>query len=140
VPLLSTRTKLVVTGILLCVALGATIFCAVQTVQAVQRFREEHALTTSGDVRTIRPWMTIHDISRVYHVPENYLYKWLDIANPQSVRHATLDSLAARYHRSLDGLIGDVQNAIRTYRKEHQSYSSSSRNAQGPPSLRRRET
>jgi hypothetical protein len=137
---LSTRAKLVVTGILLCLALGATIFCAVQTVQAIQHFREEHTLTMAGDVRTIRPWMTIHDISHVYHVPESYLYEWLDITNPRSVRHATLDSLAARYNRSLDGLIGDVQNAIRTYRKEYRSYSSSSRKAERPPSLRRGET
>jgi len=40
-------------------ALGATIFFAVQTIQAVQRFQKEHALTLAGDVSTIRPWMTI---------------------------------------------------------------------------------
>ena len=48
--LLSLRTKLLVTGIFLCVALGATTFFAVQTIQAIQRFQEEHALTLADDV------------------------------------------------------------------------------------------
>ncbi len=100
-------------------ALGATIFFAVQTVQAIQHFQEEHALTLAGDVSTIRPWMTIPYISRVYHVPEGYLYKWLHITDPRSVSHTSLRALAGRYNLPVDGLISDVQNAIRTYRNQH---------------------
>lgn len=117
--LLSIRTKLLVTGILLCVALGATIFFAVQTIQAIQRFQEEHALTLAGDVSTIRPWMTIPYIARVYHVPESYIYERLHITDPQSVRLTSLHALAGRYNLPVDGLISDVQNAIRTYRNQH---------------------
>ena len=117
--LLSLRTKLLVTGIFLCVALGATIFFAAQTIQAIQRFQEEHTLTLAGDVSTIDPWMTIPYISRVYHVPESYLYQWLDITNPRSVRYASLRTLAGRYNLPVDSLISDVQNAIRTYRNQH---------------------
>jgi hypothetical protein len=116
---LSLRTKLLVTGIFLCVALGATIFFAVQTIQAIQRFQEEHALTLAGDVSTIRPWMTIPYIARVYHVPESYLYERLHITDPQSVRLTSLHALAGRYNLPVDGLISDVQNAIRTYRNQH---------------------
>ncbi len=117
--LLSARIKLVVMAALLCLALGATIFCAVQTVQAIQRFRQDEALAMAGDVRTIRPWMTIPYISRVYHVPESYLYNWLNISNPPAMHRISLRSLAIRYRRPLDNLISDVQNAIKTYRKEH---------------------
>ncbi len=100
-------------------ALGATIFWAVQTVQAIQRFQEDHALTLAGDVSTIDPWMTIPYISRVYHVPESYLYEWLHITDPRLVRYTSLRALAGRYNLPVDGLISAVQNAIRTYRNQH---------------------
>jgi hypothetical protein len=116
---LSTRTRIIVTGVLLCLALGATIFCAVQTVRAIQRFQLTRTLTAAGDVSTIRPWMTIPYISRVYHVPEGYLYESLNITYPQPVYRTSLRSLAVRYNRSLDGLISEIQTAIKTYRKQH---------------------
>ena len=117
--LLSLRAKLLVTGIFLCIALGATIFFAVQTIRAIQRFQEEHTLTMAGDVSTIRPWMTIPYISRVYHVPESYLYESLHITDPWSVRHTSLNALAGRYNLPVDSLISAVQNTIRTYRNQH---------------------
>ena len=120
-PLLRISRKLVVIGILLCLALGATIFLAAQTVQAIQHFREQHALRLAGDVSvsTIRPWMTIPYISRAYNVPESYLYESLNITDPKSVRRTSLHSLAARYNRPVDRLIRDIQTAIETYRKQH---------------------
>lgn len=119
--LLSTSRKLIVIGILLCLALGATILLAAQTVQAIKHFREQHALTLVGDVSvsTIRPWMTIPYISSAYNVPESYLYESLHIIDPKSVRRTSLHSLAARYNRPVDGLIRDIQTAIETYRKQH---------------------
>jgi hypothetical protein len=118
---LSTSRKLVVTGVLLCLALGATIFLAAETVQAIHHFREQHALRLAGDVSvsTIRPWMTIPYISRAYNVPESYLYESLHITDPKSVRRTSLHSLAARYNRPVDVLIRDIQTAIETYRKQH---------------------
>ena len=88
-----------------------------QTVQAIQRFQLARALASAGDVSTIRPWMTIPDISRIYHVPESYLYESLNITNPQLAHRASLRSLAVRYNRSLNGLISDIQTAIKSYRK-----------------------
>ena len=90
-----------------------------QTVKAIQRFQQTRTLTAAGDVSTIRPWMTIPFISRVYHVPEGYLYESLHIIHPQPTYRTSLRSLAVRYNRSLDGLISDIQTAIKTYRKQH---------------------
>ena len=116
---LSTRSRLFVTSILLCLALGATIFCAVRTVQAIQRFQQARTLAAQGDVSTIQPWMTIHYISRVYSVPESYLIEHLNITDSRSVSRVPLRTLAVRYNRSLDGLIRDLQTAIKAYRKQN---------------------
>jgi hypothetical protein len=119
VQLLSTRSRLFVNSILLCLALGATIFCAFQTVRAIQRFQQARSLAAQGDVSTIQPWMTIHDVSRVYSVPERYLTEQLNIPYTRPVSHIPLRFLAVRYNRSLNGLIRDLQKAIKAYRKQN---------------------
>jgi hypothetical protein len=116
---LSIRSRLIVTSILLCLALGATIFCAVQTVQAIQRFQQARTLAAQGDVSTIQPWMTIHYISRVYYVPESYLIEHVNITDSRPVSHIPLRSLAVRYNRSIGGFIRDIQTAIKAYRKQN---------------------
>lgn len=116
---MNARLKLAGTGILLCMALGLTIFCAVQTVQAVQRFQQVHKLASSGDVSTISSWMTVPFIAHFYHVPESYLDESLHIANEASVRHIPLHELANRVKRPLNALIHDIQRAILNYRKQH---------------------
>lgn len=117
--LLSTRSRLILTSILLCLALGATIFCAVQTVRAIQRFQQARSQSPQVDVSSIQPWMSIHYVSRVYSVPERYLTERLNITYSRSVAHIPLRSLAVRYNRSLDELIRDLQTAIKTYRKQN---------------------
>jgi hypothetical protein len=113
----------------------------VQTVQAIQRFQQARALASAGDVSTIRPWMTIPDISRVYHVPESYLYASLNITYPRPTYRTSLRSLAVRYNRSLNGLISDIQTAIKTYRKQHPLHHSfASRHANELLILERRKT
>ena len=76
-------------------------------------------MAAQGDVSTIQPWMTIHYISRVYSVPESYLIEHLNITDSRPVSRVPLRTLAVRYNRSLDGLIRDLQTAIKTYRKQH---------------------
>lgn len=95
-----------------------------QTVKAIQRFEQTRILTAEGDVSTIRPWMTIRYVARVYHVPEGYLYESLHIVYPPPIYRTSLRSLAVRYNRSLDGLISDLQTAIKSYRKQHPPYGS----------------
>lgn len=132
----NTRLKLFLTGFLLCVALGVVIFCAIQTWQAVERFQQNRNLTLSGDVSTIRSWMTIAYIARVYHVPESYLDTQLHITNPQDQRRVSLSILATRFNRPVDRVIHDVQQAILTYRKQHptpRSHATGAPHQQGPP-------
>lgn len=117
---MNARLKLVVTGLLLCLALGLTIFCAVQTVQAFQRLQQENKLAVTGDVSTIRPWMTVPYIAHFYHVPESYLDQSLHITDDRAVHHLPLRELAARIKRPLNSLIRDIQHAILNYRK-HQT-------------------
>jgi hypothetical protein len=114
---LNARLKLAITGLLLCLALGLTIFCAVQTVQAFQSFQQVHRLAATGDVSTIRPWMTVPFIAHYYHVPESYLDQSLHIANDKTIHHLPLRVLATRVKRPLNGLIRDIQHAILNYRK-----------------------
>jgi hypothetical protein len=119
VRLLDTRSRLFVTSILLCLALAATIFCAVQTVRAIQHFQLTRSQIVQGDVNTIQPWMTIHYISRVYAVPEEYLIDHISIPDSRQVSNVPLRTLAARYNRSVDGLIRELQIAIKAYRKQN---------------------
>jgi hypothetical protein len=116
---LSVQAKLVIVSVLLALALGITAFFASETLQAFQEFQQQHALILAGDVRSIRPWMTIPYIAHTYHVPQSYLYQSLHIADTQPPRHATLHALAIRYNRSENELIHTLQNAILVYRRHH---------------------
>ena len=119
VQLVGIRSRLLVTSILLCLALGATIFCAYQTIRAIQRFQLARSLAYQGDVNAIQPWMTIHYISHAYAVPEGYLTGSLNITDTRSIAHVPLRTLAVRYNRSVDGIIRDLQIAIKAYRKQN---------------------
>jgi hypothetical protein len=90
-----------------------------QTIQAIQRFQQARALAAQGDVTTVQPWMTIHYVSRFYSVPESYLIKHLNITDSRPVSRVPLRTLAVRYNRSIDGLIRDLQTAIKAYRKQN---------------------
>lgn len=116
---MSTQAKIVLIGVLLLLALGATVGAAAATFQAYQNFQRQNALAKAGDVVTIHSWMTIPYIAHLYHVPESYLYNSLHISNGHSLHHKTLHSLAKKYNRPVNELIHEVQTAIQTYRKTH---------------------
>jgi hypothetical protein len=136
----NTRAKLFGTGFLLCIAVGVTIFCAIQTVQAIQTFQKNHNLALSGDVSTIRSWMTIPYIARAYHVPESYLYDSLHISKTLTMRRDSLHTLALRYNRPIDAFISEVQHVILAYRKQHPSSTMPilALHDKGPPISRRK--
>ncbi|MDQ2717119.1 MAG: hypothetical protein M3Z08_19630 [Chloroflexota bacterium] len=119
---MSLRIKLVLVGVLLFLALGTTAIAAGSTYQAVQRLQQQNALAKVGDVRTIRPWMTIPYIAHMYHVPEAYLYKWLRLTANPALHHTTLHALSIAYKRPVNDLIRDIQDAIKTYRKQHPNH------------------
>ncbi len=116
---LTPRVKIVLLVICLLVALAAAGFAVMNTVQAVRSLQQEHALAKSGDVRTIRSWMTIPYIARTYHVPEAYLYQTLHLDSNSPPRHATLHALASHDQKPVDTVIHDVQHAIVVYRSKH---------------------
>ncbi len=114
---MNARIKLAITALLLCLALALTVFCAVQTVQAFQRFQQQHQLVMTRDVRAIRPWMTVPYIANFYHVPESYLDESLHITNDRTAHLLPLRALASRIKRPLNSLINDIQHTILNYRK-----------------------
>ncbi len=122
---LNERGMLVLLCLLLLVTIGFLAFATMQTVQQVRSFQEHSHAVKAGDVSTVSSWMTIHAVSRIYHVPESYLNQELGIRNPETVRHATLNTLAKTSHKPVNTVIHTVQRAIVTYRKTH-PYSPSS--------------
>ena len=116
---LSERAKLSLLSFLLLLILGLLAFTAVRTFQAVHNFQYQYSAVKAGDVSTIRPWMTIHVISHVCHVPENYLYHSLTVDNSAQFRHATLYDIANNKRQPVDQVIRTAQHAILAYRKHY---------------------
>ena len=116
---LSERTKLNLLVFLLLFILGCLAFTTARTFQAIHNFQQQYSEVKAGDVSTMRPWMTVHAISHVYHVPENYLYHSLTINNPAQLRHATLYIIANNKRQPIDQVIRTTQHAILAYRKQH---------------------
>ena len=116
---LNKRGKIVLLCLLLLLALGLLAFTAVQTVQQIRSFQQHSRAVKAGDVQTVRSWMTVHAVSHIYHVPENYLYQELDIHDASSMRHATLDTIAKTKHKPVNSVILNVQHAILAYRETH---------------------
>ena len=113
------RTSLLLTGVLFILSLSGGIFAAHATIGAVRSFQYESTLAKKGDVQTIGDWMTVPYISRVYHVPEPYLYRTLHMPPTPPSPHVTLHALALHTKRPVNLLIKNVQNAILTYRTSH---------------------
>ena len=115
----SERVKLGLLWLLLIFMLGVLAFSAVGTFQAVRSFQQQYSAVKTGDVSAVHPWMTVHVISRVYNVPEDYLCSTLHLGTPNSVRHVTLYDIASRKKQPVDQVVHTVQHAILTYRKQH---------------------
>jgi hypothetical protein len=115
----SEKLKLICVSLLL--ILGLLAFCAIDTVQAMRSFQQQYNAVKMGDVSTVHPWMTVHVISHVYHVPENYLADQLTISNPDQLRHSTLYEIASRKRQPVARVVHTVQQAILVYRKDHSS-------------------
>jgi hypothetical protein len=116
---LSERARLSLLCFLLLLVLGFLAFTAENTIQAARSFQQQYSAVKIGDVKAIRPWMTIHVVSHIYHVPEDYLYRSLNTGNPLSLRHLTLYDIAKRKHQPVDQVIRSIQHAILAYRKIH---------------------
>lgn len=116
---MSARGRAIILGLLVGVALLGTVVTATATVQAYQNLHAYSVRVQAGNVNTVRAWMTIYYISRVYRVPQAYLYQQLHLAHTSSIRHATLYTLAARLHQPVQQVIKSIQQAILGYRQQH---------------------
>jgi hypothetical protein len=114
---LHVRRRLIGVTFLLCLALIGTILSAVNTIRAYNQFEQYHQRVMAGDVSTISPWMTLHSIAHVYHVPEVCLDESLHVSNPALQKHATLFVLASSARKPVDDLIYATQQWILRYRK-----------------------
>ena len=112
---LNERAKLGLLCFLLLLMLGFLAFTTANTFQAVRSFQQQSSAIKTGDVRAIRPWMTIHVISHICHVPEDYLSHSLSTND----RRATLYEVASHKRQPVAHVIYTVQHAILAYRKDH---------------------
>lgn len=115
----SERARLGLLCLLLLIMLGVLVFAAVNTIQATQTFQKQYKAVKSGDVSAIHPWMTIHVISHIYNVPEDYLYSSLKLEDSPTLHHATLYEIAGRKRQPVNQVIHTLQRAIATYRTVH---------------------
>ncbi len=113
------RIKLVILSALLLLTLVFSVFAMVNTFRAVRTLQLRNHEVKMGNVSTIGAWMTIPAISRIYHVPEDYVYRSLDITRPTSYHYVTLYGIANRKRQPVDQVIRTLQHAILLYRKQH---------------------
>jgi hypothetical protein len=110
--------KFTIISVLLILSLSGTVYAARATLGAVHSFTVQQTLSKSGDIRIIRPWMTIHYIGNLCRVPTDYLDDSLDI--PPGDKHfnrATLHELATHFKQSDTEIVHIVQKAILNYRQ-----------------------
>jgi hypothetical protein len=117
--MMSERAKLGLLCFLLLLVLGIAALMVANAFQAMHTLQQESNALKAGDVSTIRPWMTIHVISHVYHVPETYLDEALHIARTDPLRRTTLYEIAASRRQPVEQIIHSLQQTILKYRKEH---------------------
>ncbi|TMD94731.1 MAG: hypothetical protein E6I79_02265 [Chloroflexi bacterium] len=120
---MSERAKLGILCVLLLLATGFTIVKVVDTFGAMRNLQRQYSDARSGDVSTVRPWMTTHAISLIYRVPEDYVNSSLDITSTPVHHHETLYEIASHKRQPVDRVIHTVQRAILTYRKGHRRIS-----------------
>lgn len=111
----SERIRLTILGFLLLLMLGFLAFTTINTVQAAHNFQQQYNAVKTGDVKAIRPWMTVHVISHTYHVPEDYLGHSLNEDNPTLLHHATLYDIAHRQKQPVAKITHTIQHAILVY-------------------------
>jgi hypothetical protein len=85
-----------------------TVILGVQGYHALRRLRE-------GTQPIVRPWMTIPRVARQFHVPEDDLYRALEVT-PQRPDRRPLDVLAREKGRKIPDFVDEVQQLVDSYR------------------------
>src|SRR5689334_10724896 len=102
---MSERIKLGILSALLLLVLAFSVFAVVNTFQAVRALQMRNHEVKAGNVSTIRAWMTIPAISHIYHVPEDYVYRSLNVTHPAPNHPVTLYEVANRKQKPVDQVI-----------------------------------
>jgi hypothetical protein len=111
-------TKFTIIGILLILSLSGTVYAARATLGAVHSFTVQQTLSRNGDVRTIRPWMTITYIGHMCRVSINYLDDSLGVERgDKHFNYVTLYEIATYSKQSDTAIVQRVQKAILNYRQ-----------------------
>lgn len=113
------RAKFGLLCLLFLFVLGIAVLMLANAFQAMHDLQQQRSAVKAGDVSTIRPWMTIHVISHIYHVPEPYLDQSLHVARAEPLQRMTLYEIAASKHQPVEQLIHRLQQTILTYHKAH---------------------
>jgi hypothetical protein len=108
-------------SMLLLLATLCMIIAAVNAVQSVHAFQQQYINAKAGNIASLRPWMTVPIVARVYHVPEEELCMALQIEKTDPLRRATLYEIASHKRKPVDQVVHTLQSAILNYRHQHPS-------------------
>ena len=98
-------------AVLLVLAACLLAVVGMRSVRAYQGLRNEERIR-AGELIGVRPWMTIPYIARVYEIPEDELFRLLDLPQTEAHRHLPLQALARQEGRDLDVYIAALNAAI----------------------------
>jgi hypothetical protein len=121
-----TRTRLLVTIVVITLGLAITVFFGARAAASFRQLQyiHQHGLDRgTASVEAVRPWMTIRFIAVAYAVPEEYLYAQLDIPFDRRNANRTLRQLNSDYglgfspNSTTPVIIERVKAAITAYRK-----------------------
>jgi len=99
--------KNIINYALLLAGIVIIVFFGMRVLHAFRKFdghRPPPPGTVETDVELIRDWMTVPFISRMYHVPEKFIYDALDIS-PFSNRDKSLKKINQEYFPNKDGFV-----------------------------------
>lgn len=121
------RGARIITAILLVLGVLLTLWFGIHTVRSFRHVRERGFRPppmATIDVTTLRGWMTVPYVARAYGVPEEFLFRELQIPADGN-RNASLLELNRRYRTGAEGqVLRELQEAIERFRRRHD---------QGPP-------
>lgn len=114
---LSWQKRLVI--LLVIVGVVLTVLFGIRTVRSFMHLRRMGPPRPEiTDVEAIRGWMTVPFIARSYAVPEEYIFKWLDIPPILNRRHSLDDLNAAGKVGPLGNTIDSVKAAVTQFQQD----------------------
>ena len=107
------RVILLTALLVICLALLLVV-----TRRAARAYLEVRHLRTvaAGEAVDVRPWMTIPYIAHVYHVPEEELWRALDLTPTKQERRDPLHVIARHHHRDVHADILTLEARVEALR------------------------